>query len=345
MKAIVQTGERSVEVRERSRPTPEPDEVLVRVEAAGLCGSDAHAYKIVDGFEWIPIPRVMGHEYAGTVVEVGSDVADLEPGSQVVEEPTARCGECRQCESGQENVCRDFSVIGVHGDGAYAEYRTTDPEQLFEVPDRLAPAEAALVEPTSVAARAVLSRSQVAYGDEVLVEGPGPIGTLTAAIADASGARVVVSGRETDARYRLPLVEDLGMDTVTVDPEADDASTLRERASDGGFDVVFDATGHRTGVELAAGAVRKGGQIVPIGLPSEPSELFVTDLVRGEIDVQASYGYRWENFQQAVSLISDGAVDPSTVVDESFSPLAPREAFESFLDQRTCKPMFDFTEV
>jgi L-iditol 2-dehydrogenase len=343
MRAIVQTGPESVEVQERDRPTPADDEVLVKVHTAGLCGSDAHAFRYEDGYEWIPMPRIMGHEYSGEVVEVGVEVAEFEPGDPVIEEPIHNCGNCFQCRNGQPNVCQNFSITGMHRDGAYTNYVTVDPRHLHAVPAEVPLRHAAITEPASVATRAVVTRSDVAPGDDVLVEGPGPIGVLVAAVARSMGATVLVSGLSTDGEYRLPLASDLGVDTVDVE-SADMDAEVAEFTSGLGFDVVFDTTGHESGVEMAVDHVRKGGQVVVVGLPGEPSELFMTPVVRGEIDLTASYGSLWSNFEQALRLMESGDIDPDVLIDTSFSVDDPAGAFRAFLASRTSKPVFQFSE-
>lgn len=343
MHAIVQTGAETVELEEHNVPTPDADEVLVRVHTAGICGSDAHAYKYDESYHWIPIPRVMGHEYSGTVESVGENVTTFSPGEKVVEEPIHDCGECFQCKNGQPNVCQDFSITGMHRDGAYTEYVTVNPEHLHRVPEDVPLRDAALTEPTSIAARAVLTRSTLDPGESVLVQGPGPIGILTAAIADSVGANVVVSGLGKDTEYRLPLVEELGIDTVNVE-QTDLADVAAERTVGGGFDVIFDATGHRSGVEIGVEHVRKGGQIVMVGIPNGVSEVALADSVRGEVDISTSYGSTWRNFEQALRLLESGAVDAPTIMDTSYSVDDPSAAFEAFLDSETCKPVFSFDD-
>lgn len=341
MKAIVQTGPEAVEIQERDRPSVGPNQCLIRVHSAGLCGSDAHAFRYEGGYEWIPFPRIMGHEFAGTVVEVGSAVDDFAVDETVVEHPVHSCGQCFQCRNGQANVCQDFSITGMHRDGAWAEFTAIDAEYLHRVPDGVSPGEAAITEPTSIATRAVIERSETAPGDTVLVEGPGPIGVLTAAVAHAQGATVLVSGLERDAAFRLPLVEDLGIETV--DASAEDLDAVAESFTDGiGFDIVFDTTGHRSGVEMAVDQVRKGGQIVVVGLPGEPSELFMTDVVRAEVDVTTSYASLWPDFERALRLMRSGDIDADAFVDRSFDVDDPTSAFEAMLSAETCKPVFTF---
>jgi len=343
MRSIVQTGPESVEVQERDRPTPGPNQVRVRVHSAGLCGSDAHAYRYEGGYEWIPIPRVMGHEYSGTVDVVGEDVTDFEPGDRVIEEPIHHCGRCFQCRNGQENVCQNFSITGMHRDGAYMDYTLVDPEHLHPIPDGVPLRDAAITEPTSIATRAVLTQSVTAPGDTVLVEGPGPIGVLVAAVAHSIGADVVVSGLAQDAKARLPVVDELGIDTVNVE-ETPIEDVADERTDGIGFDVVFDTTGHRSGVETAADVVRKGGQVVVVGLPGDPSEIFMTPLVRGEVDLETSYGSNWTDFERALRLMEQDAIDPATIMDASYSTADPTAAFEDFLDSVVVKPVFTFDD-
>jgi len=344
MKAIVHTGPEEVEVQERERPTPAAGEVLVKVHSAGLCGSDAHAFLYEGGYEWILIPRVMGHEYAGEVVEVGDDVDQFDVGQKVIEEPIHYCGGCFQCKNDQENVCQDFHITGMHSDGAYTNYTAVDRKFLHAVPDGVPLGEAALTEPTSVAARAVLDRSDVTAGDTVLVEGPGPIGVLTALIADSVGTNVVVSGLNRDTVYRLPLLEDQGIETVNV-AERDMESVVEEYTGGIGFDAVFDATGHRSGVKDGMEYVRKGGQIVVVGIPNENSDLFFAPLIRGEVDVVPSYGSKWRNFEQALRMMEGGAIDVGAIADTSFDIGEPEAAFHAFLKSETCKPVFSFWEA
>jgi L-iditol 2-dehydrogenase len=182
----------------------------------------------------------------------------------------------------------------------------------------------------------------VTPGDDVLVEGPGPIGVLVAAVADSLGANVLVSGLDQDAKSRLPQIEQLGIDTVNIQ-ETDLEDYVDERTDDIGMDAVFDTTGHHTGVETAIDVVRKGGEIVVVGLPGDTSELFMTPVVRGEIDIKSSYGSTWTNFEQALRLMENGAIDADAVMDTSFSTAEPDVAFEAFLNSEVIKPVFSFT--
>nr|WP_276275583.1 alcohol dehydrogenase catalytic domain-containing protein [Halomicroarcula sp. SYNS111] len=260
MRGLAKTsrGHASMELLDRPKPDPAPDEALVAVDYAGMCGSDAGIYEFESAFERMELPTVIGHEYAGRVVEVGDAVTKFAVGDRVVERPIRACGDCYQCDIGEENVCQRAAITGVDHDGAYEPYLAVPERALHPVPDNVDQRHAATVEPTSVGARAVIENSRVRAGDRVMVEGPGPIGLLTAQIARAQGGDVVVTGVGQDADYRLPLAEDLGFETINV--AEDDAEERRDELTDGvGYDVVFDTTGHPSGLTGAVDAVRKGG--------------------------------------------------------------------------------------
>ncbi|MFC6863983.1 zinc-binding dehydrogenase [Halomicroarcula sp. GCM10025817] len=345
MRGLAKTsrGHASMELLDRPKPDPAPDEALVAVDYAGMCGSDAGIYEFESAFERMELPTVIGHEYAGRVVEVGDAVTKFAVGDRVVERPIRACGDCYQCDIGEENVCQRAAITGVDHDGAYEPYLAVPERALHPVPDNVDQRHAATVEPTSVGARAVIENSRVRAGDRVMVEGPGPIGLLTAQIARAQGGDVVVTGVGQDADYRLPLAEDLGFETINV--AEDDAEERRDELTDGvGYDVVFDTTGHPSGLTGAVDAVRKGGQIVLVGQTGETTMPY-SPLVRGEVDVQCSYASTYQDFEHALRLIGRGEVDAATLVDDRFSLLDADEAFEAFLAGETVKPMFDVSEL
>ncbi|EMA54290.1 zinc-dependent alcohol dehydrogenase [Halococcus salifodinae] len=341
--AKVERSRGAMELVDRSRPEPGPGAVLIEINYAGLCGSDAGIYEFESAFGRMELPTVIGHEYAGRIVEVGDGVTQFAPGDRVIERPIRGCGECYQCRIGEENVCQNAVITGVDHDGAYEPYVTVPVEAVHPVPEDVEEKHAAVAEPTSIAARAVIENSRVGAGDRVLVEGPGPIGLLTAQIADAQGGSVVVSGVGGDASYRLPLAAELGFETMNV--EEDDPATVRERLTDGvGYDVVFDTTGHPSGLQSAVTEVRKGGQIVLVGQTGETTMPY-SPLVRSEVDLQCSYASMYQDFERAFRLIREGDVDCETFVDDRFSLLDADRAFEAFLDGETCKPVFDVSEL
>ena len=332
-----------VELIERERPTPAANEVLVEVAYAGMCGSDAGIYKFKAPFERMNLPTVIGHEYSGHVVEMGDDVTNFSPGDRVVERPIRPCGDCYQCMIGEENVCQNTELTGIDHDGAYGELVSVPESVLHPVPEAVSAKHAAIVEPTAIATRAVIENSRVSPGDSILVEGPGPIGLLCAQVARAQGGDVVVSGVGRDAKYRLPLARELRFETLNVAEE--DVVSHRDQSTNGiGYDVVFDTTGHPSGLTTAADEVRKGGQIILVGQTGETTIPY-SPLVRAEVDIQCSYGATFEDFERGLRLIQSGDVDCETFIDERFSLLDVEKAFEAFLAGETCKPVFDLSEL
>jgi len=332
-----------MELVDREKPTPGPDEALVEIAYAGLCGSDAGIYEFESAFERMGLPTVIGHEYAGRIVAVGDAVTDVAVGDRVVERPIRGCDSCYQCDIGEENVCQNAVITGVDHDGAYEPYLAVPERALHPVPDGVSLQHAAMTEPTSIGTRAVIQNSRVRAGDRVMVAGPGPIGLLTAQVADAQGGEVVVAGVGQDASYRLPLATELGFETINV--EADDLEARRDELTDGvGYDVVFDTTGHPSGLTMAVDEVRKGGQIVLIGQTGETTMPY-SPLVRAEIDLQCSYASMYDDFDHALRLIQSGDVDAATLLDDRFSLLEADDAFEAFLAGETVKPVFDVSEL
>jgi L-iditol 2-dehydrogenase len=339
--AKVEGGHGNLSVISVPDPKPAADEVVVSVAAAGLCGSDLGIYTDEGGFEFVEFPRILGHEYAGTVSAVGGDVDRFSVGDPVVEEIIRGCGDCKQCRTGNGQRCYDAQITGLHHHGAFAPQIAVPAECLHRLPETLALADAALVEPTAVAVRAVAHNSAVRAGSTVLVEGPGPIGALTALVARQQGATVVVSGVERDAAHRLPILDDLGFETVVVGGDEDREALLAPPAVDEtGYDVVFDTTGHPSGLQTGADVVTKGGQIVLIGQTNEATLTF-NPLVRGEIDIQCSYTYAWADFERAIDILDDGRIPIEGIVDDSVDPRDPTAAFEAALAGETMKPRFD----
>jgi L-iditol 2-dehydrogenase len=324
-------------------PDPGPGEVVVDVVAAGICGSDLGIYTNEGGFEFVEFPRVLGHEYAGRVAAVGDGVERFAVGDHVTENIIRGCGHCEQCRTGNSQRCYDARITGLHHDGAFAPQILVPVTDLHHLPETLPMEDGALAEPTAVAVRAVRRNSTVGVGSTVLVEGPGPIGALTAIVARAQGARVVVSGVERDADHRLPVLEELGFETVVVGSD-DDREALRDAIDARAYDVVFDTTGHPSGLQTASDVVAKGGQIVLVGQTNEATLTF-NPLVRGEIDLQCSYTYDWDDFERAIGVLDDGRVPVDELVDDSFDPREPAVAFDAALAGETMKPRFDLDRL
>jgi L-iditol 2-dehydrogenase len=327
MKAMVLTAYRKLEIRDVPRPEPGAGEVLVSVVACGICGSDVHGYDGTSGRR-IP-PLVMGHEAAGVVASVGSEVRGLRPGDRVTFDSTIHCGDCAFCRAGQINLCDRRQVLGVSAgeyrrDGAFAEAVAVPERIVCRVPDAVPLEHAALVEPLSVAVHAA-RRARIAAGDSALVVGCGMIGLLTLQAARAMGCGMLVAV-DFD-RGRLAQAARLGAD-VTLDAAEDTAARVAELSGGRGVDVAFEAVGAAAPIGTAVGALRKGGTLVLIGNVTPRVELDLQAIVTRELSVFGSCASCGE-YQEALALLAKGAVK----LDGLISAVAPLEEGPSWFER------------
>lgn len=345
MKALVRTARQkgAVSVEEVDAPVVGPTEVRVRVHAAGVCGSDVGAYLGKPEYDFMDLPAVLGHEFAGVVDAVGDAVRTVEPGDRVVVQPGSPCGSCFQCLTGEENNCPEK---GVSVDsGGFAPYSVAEATRVLSVPRGMSLEHAALTEPLAVTRRAVVENGDVSAGDSVLVQGPGPMGALSGLVARAAGADVVVTGLPGDAA-RLDRLSETGIETVTVSPETDPEELVADHARRDGFDVCVDATGAPTGVRTAVATTREGGNVVLLGIVSEDVSLDVAGLVRSEIHLRTSHGAVKRDFVRALDLLRPpDALPVDSLLDRQFSLSTPSSAFEAFAAAETIKPLFDPREL
>lgn len=310
-----------VRVEEVDVPEPAAGEVLLRVAACGLCGSDVHAARSDPGFEWVNPPVILGHELAGTVVAVGAG-AGVVVGDRVVAVSTQGCGRCELCAQGLPQVCRQRRIVGLHYDGGVADYVRLTARHLVPVPSGLDPVHAALAEPLSVAVHAVLELSAVHPGSRVVVSGPGPIGLLCASLARAAGGDVLVLGAAPDRARRLPLAERLGLATASGDAQAALSAHFGSRLPD----LWFEASGAVPAFDAGVRSLQPGGQLTVIAQYAEPVSFFIPDLLRRQLRLQFSYAANPAGYRAALDLLADGTVDAELLVDRY-----PLEAAEQAL--------------
>ncbi len=322
MHAIVkQTPEPGVVWKEVPVPKPKPDEVLVKVKATAICGTDLHiaAWNAWAQHAGMRLPAVMGHEFCGKVVEVGAQVRGLEPGDFVSGETHIPCGECYQCRNGLQHICARMTLFGVHCNGCFAEYTTIPAVCAYPVPAQIAPRIAALLEPLGTSLRSVVEM-QVA-GCTVVVIGCGPIGLFAIAAARALGAATIV-GLDVVAD-RLALAKTLGC-TVTLDPrESDVRKDILEITGGVGADVIIEASGNAAALSGAFGYLRKGGRCGLIGLPSAPVQLNLgPDVVFKEATIIGFHGrLMFATWTRMLALLSSGVLIVDPVVTHEM-PLA-----------------------
>lgn len=249
-------------------PTPGPREVVVKIAATSLCGTDAHIYW---WDEWahsrVQPPRIIGHELCGHVVDVGADVSLVRVGDYVAAESHITCGRCFQCRTGQAHVCQRYRILGIDRDGSYAEYVALPEGLLWQTSPEIPPELACLQEPLGNAVDAALAEDLT--GQTVLITGCGPTGLFAAAVARVAGAAVIIASDISD--YRLGLAKQVGADHV-LNPGADSADQLAAAIADitagEGVDAALEMSGHPTALHHAFRAVKNGGRVTLFGIPT-----------------------------------------------------------------------------
>lgn len=318
MKSLLLTAYNHLEIADLPLPEIGPDEVLVRVEACGICGSDVHGYDGSSGRRIPPI--VMGHEAAGTVAATGANVRGYAQGDRVTFDSTAYCGACPYCARGDVNLCDNRQVIGVScGDyrrhGAFAEFVAVPQRILYRLPDNITFAQAAMLEAVSVALHAVRV-SEAKPGDSALVIGAGMIGLLTMQAARAAGCNPVFIA-DVDPT-RLELARSVGAD-ITLS-SANLADQIKKNTGGNGVDQAFEAVGRNETVAAAIDCSRKGSTVTLIGNIQPEVTLPLQKVVTRQIRLQGSCASAGE-YPRAIELIAAGQIK----VDPLITAVAPLE--------------------
>ncbi|TDO89885.1 NAD(P)-dependent alcohol dehydrogenase [Enemella evansiae] len=308
MAASVLQPDLTVSVEERQMPVPDPDQVLVRIEAVGVCGSDVHYYRhgriggfVVDG------PIVLGHESAGTIVAVGSGVDPARVGERVSIEPQRSCRVCEWCKRGEYNLCPQIEFYATPPiDGVFADYGLIQSDFAHTIPDDMSMESGALLEPLSCGIAAV-RKAGIEPGSSVLITGCGPIGIICAQAAKAYGASEVVMTDLLAERREIALR--FGA-TRVVDPAA-------EQVPDASFDAFIDATGALPAVRSGIAAVKPGGCAVLVGMGDDDMNLPVSTITAREINLTGIFRYN-NTWPAAIAMVQQGTVDLDSLVTGRF---------------------------
>jgi L-iditol 2-dehydrogenase len=334
MKAAYLTGIRRVELRDVPQPAvAAPADVLLRMEAVGMCGSDMHYFRHGRiGSQVVRFPWTVGHECSGVVVQTGRAVNDLEAGQRVAVDPLISCGHCDQCRGGRRHTCRNQKFLGCPGqaEGCLAEYIIMPRECCFAVPAGVTAVQAALVEPFSIGMYAVRLAGELS-GCHAAVLGAGPIGLSVIAAAKADCHCAIYA---TDIRdNRLSMAAHFGADWIA-NPQRVDvvAGMLAERP--GGLDVVFECAGEQDAIDQALQVLKPGGLLVLVGIPQTPTISLDPDLMRRrELRLQ-NVRRQNECVEPAIARVAGGDVRLDPMVTHTFGIQQAPEAFELVADYR-----------
>lgn len=325
MKALVKTqkGKGFLELRDVPEPRVQPGQVKIEIAACGICGTDVHVKH--DEFPYWP-PVTLGHEFSGTVVEVGLECRRAKVGDRIVAEPHNKsCGVCYLCRTGNTHICAEKRSPGWGVDGGMAKYICYPEKLLHYLPDRMSFDQGAMVEPTANAVTDVIERARITAGDFAVVIGPGPIGLLAAMVARAAGAReVVVVGTPGDAALRLKTAKELGFTTVNLG-EANPVDVVMSMTGGIGADIVIECSGSPRAIPGTIDLVRKLGKICVIGLtgnrPVEvPWDKFSFKVVEVIFNLSTSY----TSWDRTIALIDKGLVPAEKIITHRL-PLAQWE--------------------
>jgi L-iditol 2-dehydrogenase len=326
----------AVELRDVGVPEIGDGDVLLRVGAVSVCGSDVHQAYATHSWP-VNVPVVLGHEFSGTVAKVGRAVRGFREGDRVVSETAADvCGECTLCRTGRYNLCPRRKGFGYGIDGAMASYVKVPGRCLHHIPGSLPFDLACLAEPHAVAYNAMCVNSAIRPGDLVVVLGPGPIGLLCARMAALAGADpLIVAGRTTDAA-RLETARRLGA-THVVDVERENLADVVRDCSPLGADLVCDASGASRPLDVALALVRPDGQVTKVGWSPDALAVDMNPLVQKNVRLQGSFSHNFPVWERVIHLIDRRRTLPDAIVGLKAPLEGWRDAFEAMHEGRVIK--------
>jgi len=345
VRALVKYGRQNGDVEVRDVPEPNkagPDQVLIEVKAAGVCGSDIHMWREQQSWA-VKLPLVLGHEFCGVVADVGANISGFQTGQRVACETAASvCGQCVYCLSGNYNLCPNRLGYGALADGAFTSYVLARPQILHHIPDNVPFEHAALTEPICVAYNALVEKTMMKPGDLVVIQGPGPIGIMALQIVRLRGAgTIVVLGTDADA-HRLEVAAELGAHH-TVNIQREDAAALVKSLGDGfGADLIVDCTGVSRALKQSMDLVRPNGRITKIGWGPQPLDFSLDPLVGKAVTLQGSFSHTYPTWERVLGLLSTGQVNLEPVIGGVYGLDEWEEAFSKMEEGHSVKSVLKF---
>lgn len=322
MKALCVHSANHLVIEDRPMPViSSPHEVLIKVKAAGICGSDVHVYHGTSPVA--TYPRVIGHEIAGEIIETGKEVNRFAVGDRVVMDPVISCGKCYQCRIGRQNVCEKLQVRSVHVDGGYQEYIIMPQESIYKIPGHLSWEEAVMIEPFTIAEQAC-SRAEITGDDVVFIMGAGPAGLSILKRAKMTGAICYISDI---LKARLDIATKFGADAVINAKETDVFQEITKLTGGSGVTVVIDAVCNVRSLEQALTYVCPAGRVITFGFVQAPSAISQLSITAREIDIRGSRLHN-KKFPIVIDHFEAGRIEVKDMITHRFHFLDIHEALK-----------------
>ena len=343
MKALVKSGNhRGLSLEDVPEPEFGINDVKVRVLLTGICGTDVHIYEWDDWAKnTIPVPMVIGHEFVGEIVAVGSNVSDFHPGELVSGEGHVTCGRCRNCLAGRRHLCAHTRGVGVNRPGAFAEYIVLPMSNIWRHSPQLKLEIAAIFDPFGNAVHTALSFPVL--GEDVLITGAGPIGIMAAAVVRHAGARHIVISDVNP--YRLSLAEKLGV-TVAVNPQSSSFQEVQKKLGmQEGFDVGLEMSGNPAAFRDMLQNMSPGAKIAMLGIPASEMAIDWHQVIFSMLTIKGIYGREMYETWYKMTIMLEGGLDISPVITHQF-PFAEYEKGFAVMRSGNCgKVLLDWREV
>ncbi|MDF2881739.1 MAG: Alcohol dehydrogenase GroES domain protein [Clostridiaceae bacterium] len=328
--AKLETGYNNMKLIDIENPNYTDDQVKIKVKYTGICGSDIHTYK--GEYKNPTVPVVLGHEFSGEVVGVGKNVTGIKLGDYVTSETTYYvCEKCEYCKTKDYNLCPSRKGLGTQANGSFAEYVVARGKSVHVLPEGVDLLSAALTEPLACTVHAAMEKVKINENEKVLVFGPGPIGLMTAQVAKANGAFVMIAGIEKDAK-RLELAEKIGIDK-TVNIQKEDLEEVVNGLTNGyGVNKVFECSGSIQAMNNGLNLLRKKGTLVQIGLFAKSlNELNEEKVIQKEITYIGSRSQKPSSWDIALNLMAENKVDMKSLVSDIFKLKDWDKAFDKVM--------------
>ncbi len=330
MKALFRMGDepKAFELKDIEEPVIEAGKVKIKVAFSGICGTDVHMYHGA-----IPLgePALLGHEFSGTIAELGEGVEGFAVGQEVTVEHTYEvCGSCINCRQGKYQLCEQRLSVGFEKPGAFAEYLLVSPEYIHVLPANVSLREGSMTEPLACAVHGVELVNPQA-GTRCLVVGPGPIGILVGATLKAYGCQVDIVGTPAD-KERLEVAKVYGLKILSLED--------LEKQQD--YDLVADCSGAAGGINTALKSVRKGGDFLQVGIAGKPVSIDYDTVLFKELKIQGTFCHNYPTWERALTLESEGLIDVKPLLSDDRTIDQWEESFEDLSNQKAMKILFKF---